>query len=100
MKPSHSTVIGFVALVALVGASADVVKIELPPEPATLKAGPGADLAAAQCLTCHSSEYLSTQPRLPRTYWKSAVEKMQQKFGAPITAEQVDPLVDYLVKTY
>jgi sulfite dehydrogenase len=87
-------------LVAQVGTSADVLKIELPPESVTLKPGPAAELVAANCLTCHSADYLSTQPRLPRTYWKSAVEKMQQKFGAPIAAEQVEPLVDYLAKTY
>ena len=87
-------------LSALAMVAAEVRSIELPPESVTLKQEPGADLVAAQCLTCHSSEYLSTQPRLPRTYWKGAVEKMQQKFGAPIAAEQVEPLVNYLVKAY
>ena len=93
------TLIG-TAIGGFTGALAEPVRIELPPESTTLKTAPGSEIAAAQCLSCHSSEYLSTQPRLPRTYWKSAVEKMQQKFGAPIPAEQVEPLVDYLVKTY
>ncbi len=81
-------------------AAGEVVKIELPPEPMLLKQAPGADLASGQCLICHSSEYMTTQPPLGRTYWKSAVEKMQNKFGAPVAADQVEPLVDYLVKAY
>jgi hypothetical protein len=101
MKPSCLALI--LIVIQLFGdgsVSGEPVKIELPPESVTLAPGSGAEIAAAQCLTCHSSEYLSTQPRLPRAYWKGAVEKMQQKFGAPIPAEQVEPLVDYLVKAY
>jgi sulfite dehydrogenase len=76
------------------------LKITLPPEPLTLKEIPGAELAKSQCLICHSSEYMSSQPALPRAYWKGAVGKMQAKFGAAIAPEQVDPLVDYLVKAF
>ncbi|MDQ3621681.1 MAG: cytochrome c [Verrucomicrobiota bacterium] len=86
--------------IGAMAAFAGKLAIELPPETAGLKPAPGAEIAAAQCLLCHSAEYLSTQPALPRAFWKSSVEKMQQKFGAPIPPEQVDPLVDYLVKQY
>ncbi|MDB6172694.1 MAG: putative sulfite:cytochrome c oxidoreductase (subunit b) oxidoreductase protein [Chthoniobacteraceae bacterium] len=54
----------------------------------------------AQCLICHSAEYVSMQPLLTRTAWKATVEKMQKKFGAPLPADQVDALVDYIVKAY
>ncbi|MES2569010.1 MAG: cytochrome c [Verrucomicrobiota bacterium] len=77
-----------------------VSKIELPAETPILKQAPGAELVTSQCLICHSTEYITTQPRLPRAYWKGAIVKMQQKFGAPIPAAQVDPLIDYLVKNY
>lgn len=86
--------------IGVAGALGGKLAIELPPETVALKPAPGAELAAAQCLLCHSSEYLSTQPALPRAFWKGSVEKMQQKFGAPIPPEQVEPLVDYLVKQY
>ena len=76
------------------------VRIELPPENPVLKPGAGSDLVRGQCLMCHSSEYFTTQPPLPRAYWKGAVEKMQGKYGAPIGAEQVEPLVDYLFRNY
>ncbi len=76
------------------------VKLVLPPETSSLKAGPGSDLAVASCLTCHSSEYISTQPSLTRTAWKASVDKMRAKFGAPIADTQIEALVDYLVANY
>jgi len=45
-------------------------------------------------------EYATTQPPLPRAFWKSSVQKMQQKYGAQIPDAQVEPLVDYLVNNY
>ncbi len=81
-------------------ALSETVKIELPPETATLKKAPGSDLVTAQCIVCHSVEYISTQPRLPRTYWQGAVTKMQQKFGAPVAPNDVEAIVDYLASNY
>jgi hypothetical protein len=75
-------------------------KIELPPDSVVFKEAPGANLASAQCLICHSAEYVTTQPPFSRAAWKASVEKMQKKFGAPIPQDQVDALVDYIVKTY
>lgn len=72
----------------------------LPPETATLKPGPGAELVTSQCLLCHSADYISTQPRLTRAAWKTEVIKMQQKYGAPILTNNVDALVEYLARNY
>jgi sulfite dehydrogenase (cytochrome) subunit B len=72
----------------------------LPPETTTLRPGAGAELATANCLMCHSAEYMSSQPVFPRASWQASVNKMIGKFGAPIPKEQVEPLVDYLVKSY
>ncbi len=76
------------------------VKIQLPPETAALKPGPGAELAAANCLTCHSVEYIATQPPLTRVAWKASVDKMKGKFGAPIPDDTVEKLADYLTASY
>jgi hypothetical protein len=76
------------------------VKIQLPLETAALKTGPGVELAAASCLTCHSVEYISTQPSLTRTAWKASVDKMRAKFGAPIPDDAVEKLADYLAAAY
>lgn len=76
------------------------VKIQLPNETAGYKPAPGADLANAQCLTCHSAEYVSTQPPLPRAFWKGSVEKMIGKYGAPVPPDQIEALADYLAQNY
>jgi mono/diheme cytochrome c family protein len=75
-------------------------KFVLPPETATFRPGPGAELALGQCLICHSADYVSTQPRLARPAWKATVLKMRDKYGAPLAEDKIDALVDYLVKTY
>src|SRR4051812_49296413 len=91
----------FAGLVAAsITAHAEVVKIELPVETAVYKSGPGADLANAQCLTCHSADYILTQPPMPAKFWKGAIDKMIGKYGAPIPTNHVDALVEYFSKTY
>ncbi len=76
------------------------VEIQLPPEVNAFKQDVGAELANAQCLICHSVEYVSLQPPMTRAFWKSSVQKMQQKYGAAIADEQVEPLADYLTRNY
>ena len=74
--------------------------IKLPLETKTFKQVTGVDLANGKCLLCHSVEYVTMQPPMPRAFWKSSVVKMQKKFGAPITDAEVDPLADYLTLNY
>ena len=90
----------FAFTVLALSARADVVKLELPQETAAYKRAPGADLVNAQCLTCHSADYISTQPPMPRAFWKGSVEKMIGKYGAPIPTNQVDTIINYLAKNY
>lgn len=73
---------------------------KLPPETAKLERGEGVELVAAQCIVCHSLDYISTQPRMNRAGWTATVTKMKEKYGAPIAPENVDKLVTYLVRTY
>jgi hypothetical protein len=81
---------------------ARAIEITLPPETAKLVESPlpGYQLAVASCATCHSMDYVKMQPTSSRAYWKASVTKMQKTFGAPIPEEIVEPIVDYLVKTY
>jgi sulfite dehydrogenase (cytochrome) subunit B len=72
----------------------------LPPETARLAAGPDVGLAAAQCMLCHSADYIATQPRMNRAAWTATVTKMREKYGAPISPDQIAILANYLVKTY
>ena len=82
-------------------ASASALSIALPDEVAKFKDGPGVETVQAYCLTCHSADYIITQPPLmPQAFWQAEVEKMKNVFGAPIPDEQVATIVKYLVKTY
>lgn len=77
------------------------LKIDLPQETAKLAPGPGSDLAAAQCGTCHSFDYVSTQPPgKPLAFWKAEVEKMKKVYGAQFPDDQIDPIAQYLTKAY
>jgi sulfite dehydrogenase len=87
-------------LLAPLALTAAEVRIELPPETAAFKPGPGSEIANGQCLTCHSVEYVTTQPPLPGTFWMAEVKKMRDKFGAPVPDTQVGPLVWYLTRNY
>jgi len=89
---------GTVALLAF--AAADKPDWKLPPETAKLERGDGAEIATAQCIACHSLDYISTQPRMNRAGWTATVTKMKEKYGAPITSEHMEKLVNYLVNTY
>ena len=79
------------------------VEITLPAETARLAESPlpGYALAVTHCSTCHSADYVRYQPpATPRAVWKAAVVKMQKTFGAPIPDEAIEPIAEYLVKTY
>lgn len=76
------------------------VSITLPPETGTYKMAAGSDLVQVNCLMCHSTEYVSSQPPMPRKFWEATVKKMKEKFGAPTPETQVAALVDYLTANY
>ena len=71
-------------------------KIELPKEIPSYPPGKGSALFSGHCLACHSAEYISTQPKMPRKFWEGMVLKMKDKFGAPIPDASVQELTDYL----
>ena len=64
------------------------------------KPGPGVGAAQANCLTCHSSAYVSTQPVLSKAQWTAEVTKMKNVYGAPIPDDAVPAIVDYLTAQY
>jgi hypothetical protein len=60
---------------------------------------PGGDRAEAinnNCLACHSAGMVLTQPYLSCAEWQSEVDKMRNIYKAPIAAEDVAAIVDYL----
>lgn len=85
------------------GAFAVSKTIQPPPDAEQLRpsALPGYAKAQANCVACHSAEYMVYQPpTAPRGYWENMVKRMKAVFKAPIADEDMPVIVDYLVKTY
>ncbi len=77
--------------------------IELPPDAVQLKPSslPGYAKAQAQCVACHSADYMQYQPpTAARPYWDAMVKRMKTVFQAPVEDADMPLIVDYLVKTY
>jgi len=87
-------------LVVVSTVSSAELTITLPAETATLKPGKGVDLAQGHCVMCHSVEYISTQPPMPRKFWEATVKKMKEKFAAPTPDDATAALVDYFTAAY
>jgi hypothetical protein len=66
-----------------------------------LKDGPGKDKVVANCVTCHSLDYIPMNAGfLDKKGWEAVVNKMIKAMGAPIKPEDVPALVDYLATNY
>lgn len=76
--------------------------ITLPPDSAyaTLKPGRGVEVTRAQCASCHSADYIVMQPRGDAKQWQGVVTKMIKVFGAPISEQDANAIVEYLASTY
>src|SRR5271155_3854597 len=78
------------------GETLNSVNVNLPRSNRTFPGGGGADANNNNCLLCHSAGLVLTQPGLSRADWQGEVEKMRDIFKAPIAAQDVPAIVDYL----
>jgi sulfite dehydrogenase (cytochrome) subunit B len=63
--------------------------------------GPGRDLTATSCVTCHSLDYIPMNaPVMSRAGWEKTIRKMVDKFGAPIEPGDADQILNYLTTHY
>jgi mono/diheme cytochrome c family protein len=77
-----------------------IQRISLPHyAPLNLPPGPGKDVFAAACISCHSTRYITTQPPMNQSQWTAEVHKMIKTYGAPVAEEQVGPTVQYIMAT-
>jgi hypothetical protein len=66
-----------------------------------LKEGAGRDLTTGMCTVCHSLDYIpSNAPAMDRGAWKKTVQKMRERYGAPITDAQAETILEYLSASY
>ena len=90
-----------VAAVAAVAAAPKT--IVLPPDGAQLvpSSMPGYAKAQANCVACHSAEYMTMQPpNAGRPYWEAMTKRMKTVFRAPLNDADIPDIVDYLTATY
>ena len=90
------------ALLALGAAPAlRPVSIDLPfdttPFPDLGPGAPSADTINNNCLSCHSTEMVLTQPALTRAEWAGEVIKMRSVYKAPVAEADDDAIIDWLV---
>jgi cytochrome c5 len=66
-----------------------------------LRDGPGRQLVEANCVMCHSLDYIPmNSPFLDRKGWETSVNKMIKVMGAPIAEADAQKIVDYLAGQY
>jgi hypothetical protein len=63
--------------------------------------GPGVEKVRANCVACHSLDYIPlNSPFLDEKGWEAVVTKMSKAFKAPIKPEDATPIAEYLAKYY
>ncbi|EAR20461.1 hypothetical protein [Nitrococcus mobilis] len=70
----------------------------------TVKLPPAAELpgqppsVAQACGICHSGDYITTQPPLTQQQWKSVATTMVNRYGCPISTQDIPIITKWLVK--
>jgi mono/diheme cytochrome c family protein len=72
------------------------VSVDLPASQVSFPPGNGSVIANAYCLICHSAGMVLRQPPLTQDEWTAEINKMRNAFGAPLPADQVEALAQYL----
>lgn len=102
--PTRAAVLGGALLCAAISTAiwaADVGAAPRAAEITELKDAPGRDLAVGRCIICHSVEYIpANAPAMDRASWQKTMQKMRDKFGAPITDDEARQILDYLAANY
>jgi mono/diheme cytochrome c family protein len=66
-----------------------------------LKPGAGRELTSSRCIICHSLEYIpANAPAMDPTAWQKTVQKMRDRFGAPISEDEARTILSYLSANY
>ena len=84
------------AIVQAAGVTLRSVGFDLPTSDRAFPPGPGADLMAGNCQSCHSPGMILNQPPLTRAEWTGEVNKMLHTYKAPVSDEDVAGIVTYL----
>ena len=75
------------------------VNVTLPLSDSEFPGGASADVINNNCRSCHSAEFVLTQPNLSKAAWEGEVKKMINVMKAPISTEDAAAIVKYLSDT-
>ncbi len=90
MKRSTAFLLGLIAMPLMADESA-----------LRLKDAGGRQLVEANCVMCHSLDYIQMNSVfLDRKGWEASVNKMIKAMGAPVAENDVKAIVDYLASQY
>ena len=83
-------------------AAAEPLNIELPfGEVPTELAGADAQVVVNHCSSCHSLDYITTQPRgKGEQFWRDSIAKMINVYKAPLSQEQADAVATTLARKF
>ena len=88
--------LGTVLLLGALGAAADLGEANV-----ELKPGTGRELTTSRCIICHSLDYIpANAAAMDRAAWQKTLQKMRERFGAPIDEEEARAILDYLSANY
>jgi mono/diheme cytochrome c family protein len=85
------------------GVNAKPLTYQLPEETTAFKPGPNLDVVQGNCASCHSADYVLTQPqgeKFKQAFWEAEVTKMIKVYAAPINEADIPKIVEYLTATY
>ncbi|MBS0379088.1 MAG: cytochrome c [Proteobacteria bacterium] len=89
------------ALLTIIAAAGAVAYANAAEPVVALKEAPGRAVTQGLCAVCHSLEYIpANAPAMDRGAWLKTVQKMRERYGAPIDDAQAREIVDYLSATY
>lgn len=108
MTTRRRSAIAALAMLALAAgmtaaALAKPVTYSVPAESSTLKktGEPGYPRTDQLCVTCHSRDYITTQPRgKGKEFWTAEVNKMVTLYAAPIPEPDRAVIAEYLAANY
>ena len=72
------------------------VDVTLPDNDREPPDGPGLAAVQSNCISCHTSGMILTQPAMPKAAWETVVAKMRDVYKAPVSEEEVPDIVTYL----
>ena len=65
-----------------------------------LAAGDGKEDVENNCELCHSPRYITMQPVMPAQAWADEVNKMRKTYGASISDDTAQKIIEYLGTHY